>query len=477
MPERTQGSDSSTAGARFEDIVGSEQGLRKTLRAGQITMIAIGGAIGTGLFLGSAFAIGTAGPSVLISYAIGAVLAMLLMGALGEMTVAHPTPGSFGAYAGYYVGPLAGFLVRYCYWAGIVLAVGTEVTAVGLYMRYWFPSVPSWYWVTFFSAVLIGANALSVRTFGWIEYWFSMVKITAIVAFVLVGAYVVFVAPAAVGTGDAAAGFHHYTAHGGFFPKGFSGTWVAVLIAIFSYVSIEMIAVAAGEAEDPERAVRSAVRSTLLRLVLFYLLTLALMLAIVPWNAAGAGKSPFVTVMEAIGIPGAAAAINAVVLVAALSAMNSQLYISSRMMFSLARAGYAPRSLGELDRSGVPLRALLLSTAGMGVAMLINVLRPDESFTIMLSLSLFGALFTWLMIFVTHWFFRRRWAAEGNAAPSFRMPGFPFLTLLGIALMLAVMITTAFTAEFHATLYAGVPFVLLLVVVYAVRFRGARPAN
>ncbi len=298
---------------QFLDIVEREKGLRRTLSAGQMTMIAIGGAIGTGLFLGSGFAIGFAGPSVLVSYAIGAFIALILMGCLAEMTVVHPTSGSFGAYAEHYISPLAGFLVRYAYWACIVLAVGAEVTATALYMKYWFPAVPAWFWILSFSGALVLVNALSVNIFGIVEYWFSVIKIAAIVVFILLGAYVVFGAPELAGSGAGAgqgAGFHHYTAHGGFFPKGVWGMWEAVVVSIFSYLSIEMIAVAAGEATDPERAVTRAFRSTMVRLVLFYLLTLALMLAIVPWTAASQGESPFVKVMEAIRIPGAASVIN-----------------------------------------------------------------------------------------------------------------------------------------------------------------------
>jgi L-asparagine transporter-like permease len=464
----------------FEKIVHREQGLRRSLSAAQMSMIAIGGAIGTGLFLGSAFAIGFAGPSVLISYAIGALISLLLMGCLAEMTVAHPTAGSFGAYAEHYVSPWAGFLVRYAYWSCIVLAVGTEVTAIALYMKYWFPAVPGWLWIVGFSAALVLVNARSVHVFGSVEYVFSVIKIAAIVAFIALGAYVVFVDPTLVGSarpGAAAtpAGFYHYVADGGFFPKGWWGTWVAVIVAIFSYLSIEMIAVAAGEAQDPEQAIGRAFRSTVVRLVLFYLVTLALMLAIVPWREAGRNGSPFVEVMQALHIPGAAGVINFVVLVAALSAMNSQLYITTRMMFSLSRAGHAPRWLGSVDRRGVPLGALLLSTSGVALATALSVLRPDTSFTIMMAISMFGALFTWTMIFVTHYFFRRRWNASGRPAPRFRMRGFPLLTLLGAGLTFAVTVTTLFTPAFRMTLIFGLPFLGILSAVYCMAYRGRQP--
>lgn len=454
----------------FDDIVQREQGLRRHLTAAQMGMIAIGGAIGTGLFLGSGFAISFAGPSVLVSYAIGALISLLLIGCLAEMTVAHPTSGSFGAYAEHYIAPWAGFLVRYAYWAAIVLAVGTEVTAVGVYMGYWFPDVPRWIWVLVFSAALVGVNATSVKTFGAVEYGFSAIKVAAIVAFILIGAFVVFGAP------RPGIGFHNYVAHGGFFPKGLWGTWTAVIIAIFSYLSIEMIAVAAGEARDPQRAITSAFRSTMVRLVVFYLLTMTLMLAIVPWQQAGTDKSPFVAVMEIIGIPGAAGVINFVVLVAALSAMNSQLYITTRMMFSLSRAGHAPAALGRLNARGVPLPALVLSCAGIALATGLNLWKPEESFIWMIAVSMFGAMFTWFMIFVTHLFFRRRWSREGGPRPAFRMWGFPALTLLGAGLMLAAMATTLFTPAFRLTLLTGLPFLTVLSLVYALKYRH-RPAT
>jgi L-asparagine transporter-like permease len=472
----------SDGGRSFENIIERERGLRRSLSARRLTMIAIGGAIGTGLFLGSGFAISLAGPGVLVSYAIGAVIALLLMGCLAEMTVAHPTSGSFGAYAEYYLGPLAGFLVRYAYWTCIVLAVGTEVTAVALYMRFWFPALPGWLWIVAFSALLIGVNARSVNVFGAVEYWFSAIKITAIVIFILLAGYIVLRAPAAVpaaavDSGAATVGFHNYSAHGGFLPRGLWGVWVAVIVAIFSYLSIEMIAVAAGEAAQPEIAITRAFRSTVFRLILFYLLTLALVLAIVPWTAAGIEESPFVKVMRALRVPAAAGIFNLVILVAALSAMNSQLYITTRMMFSLSRAQQAPRRFGLLNRRGVPVQALLLSSIGIALATVLSIVAPKSAFILMVSISAFGAMFTWMMIFVTHYRFRRVRALAGAAPLRFRMVGFPATTLLGAALMAAVLLTTAFTDAFRMTLVFGMPFLAGLTVSYWVwHRRNARTA-
>lgn len=447
----------------FDHIIERERGLRRGLTTRRLTMIAIGGAIGTGLFLGSGLAISLAGPAVLVSYVIGALIALLLMGCLAEMTIVHPTCGSFGAYAEHYLGPLAGFLVRYAYWISLTLGVGTEVTAVALYMHFWFPAVPDVLWIVGFSTSLVLVNARSVNVFGAIEYWFSAIKVTAIVIFILLGAYLVLRPPAA--------GFGNYTAYGGFFPRGLWGMWVAVIMATFSYLSIEMIAVAAAEAQQPEVAVTRAFRSTVLRLILFYLLTLALVLALVPWNQAGTDESPFVKVMRTLHVPGAAGIFNCVILVAALSAMNSQLYITSRMMFSLARAGDAPRRFGVLNRRGVPVQALLLSGIGIALATVLSVVAPKSAFVLMVSISAFGALFAWLMIFVTHFFFRR--ARAGLPLPRFRMPGFPVTTLLGAALMAAVLVTTAFTEAFRLMLLSGLPFLAVLSVIYWWRSRAA----
>ncbi len=435
--------------------------LQRSLTSGQLSMIAIGGAIGTGLFLGSAYAIGIAGPSVLISYVIAALIALLLMGCLAEMTVAHPVSGSFGAFAGHYLGPLAGFLVRYCYWSAVVLAVGTEVTAVAVYMRFWFPAIPGLVWILLFSVALVLLNALQVGVYGTLEYAFSLTKILAIVGFLLLAGAILLFSPHA---GDM--GLHLYTAHGGFFPFGLRGMWAAVIVAVFSYFSVEMIAVAAGEARDPRQAITRAFRSTAIRLVLFYLLTLALMLAIVPWNQAGTATSPFVRVMQVSRIPYAAGILNLVVLIAALSAMNSQLYITSRMLFSLARAGYAPSALGRLSRAGVPIAALLASSAGVAVAAVLYALYSASAFTLMISISTFGALFTWLMIFVTHLAFRRRHRADTGG---FRMIGAPWTTLLGAALLLAVLLTSAITPGFRSMLLYGIPFLALLTLLYRLR--------
>jgi L-asparagine transporter-like permease len=444
----------------FEALAAREGGLQQRLSSAQLTMIAIGSAIGTGLFLGSGAAIRVAGPGVLVSYAIGAVIALLLMGCLAEMVVAHPTTGSFGAYAEHYVSPLAGFLVRYAYWAAVVFVIGAEVTAVAVYMAYWFPGVPAWMWIVGFSAVLVWINASSVDVFGVAEYWCSMIKVVAIVVFLVVASYAIHRAPE-----GGPIGFHNYVDAGGFLPHGVPGVWYGAVISIFSFFGIELIAVAAGEAREPEAAATRAFRSTLFRLVFFYLCTLALMLAVVPWQEAGTGQSPFVRVMQILGTSSGAGLMNFVVLTAALSSMNAQLYVSTRMLFSLARGGQAPRALGVANRRGVPERALAVSSSGAALAPVMSVVLPGHSFLLMMSLAMFGALFTWLVIFVTHLRFRRAVEREGRTL-RFRMWGFPVFTVVGAVAMAAIIVTTAWMPDFRMTLVAGVPFLIVLTGVY-----------
>ncbi|MGG3468684.1 amino acid permease [Neobacillus pocheonensis] len=439
---------------------GPEKGLKRELKTGQLTMIAMGCAIGTGLFLGSGLAIQTAGPGVLVSYAIGAFIVLLLMGCLAEMTVAHPASGSFGVISEKYIHPMAGFLVRYSYWIANVLAVGVEVSAIAVYMKYWFPTVPGMVWILLFGAVLIYVNATSVNTFATFEYWFSMIKISAIVGFIILGAYVLF------GTSDhPKIGAENFVNDGGFLPFGWNGVWIAIFISLFSFLGTELIAVTAGEAKDPDVAVPKALKATVFRLSTFYVLTLAIMLMIVPWKAAGVDKSPFVKVMEILNIPGASGIMNFIILTAALSAMNSQLYASTRMVFSLSRSNFAPAILGKLNKKGVPSTALAVSTLGIVVAAVVSALFPGTSYAFMMGISMFGALFTWLMVFVSHLFFRRTWEKSGGRKLPVRMMGFPYLTILGAVLLVSLMITTWFT-DFKILLQFGVPWLVFLCVAY-----------
>ncbi|MGH9815783.1 MAG: amino acid permease, partial [Candidatus Acidiferrales bacterium] len=386
-------------------------GLQRQLTPRQMAMIAIGGAIGTGLFLGSGLAVKLAGPGVILSYAFGAVIALLLMWALAEMAVAHPVAGSFGVYAEMYVHPWAGFTMRYSYWLAQAVAIGSQVVAAAIYCKFWFPNVPAILWIAGFSAALIYVNARSVGSFGEFEYWFAMIKVVTIVVFLVLGAAMLF------GVGFEPVGAVNFTAHGGFLPNGWTGVLLATSMAIFSFIGVESIAIAAGEAREPQSAVPRALRSTFWRLALLYIGGTAVLIGVMPWPEAGLTESPFVRVFRTMGIPAAADVMNFVVLTAALSSMNTNLYITARVLFSLSRSGYAPAALGKIDARGVPLMSLAVSSVGMIAAMGLQLwFRETEAYVSLLGAALFGGLYAWLLVFVTHLRFRRAY----RGTPAYR---------------------------------------------------------
>jgi L-asparagine transporter-like permease len=453
---------------------GIEQGeqLSRQLAAGQLGMIAIGGAIGTGLFLGSSLAVRIAGPGVIVSYLIGAAIALLFVGAIAEMAVAHPTAGSFGVYAELYVSGWAGFTIRYTYWAAQCIAIGGEAVAIAIYCQWWFPNTPKWFWILGFSGALLYVNARSVGSFGSFEYWFAMIKVVAIVVFIVLGLALL------AGAGPAPAiGFANFTAHGGFLPTGWRGVWMAMVFVIFSYLGSETVAVTAGEAKDPATAVPRAMRSMVARLILFYVGAIVVLIGIVPWNQVQPGSditaSPFVKVFQSIGVPAAAHVVNFVVITAAASSMNCNLYLVSRMLFSLARGGYAPASFGRVSQRGTPVVALLVSTAGLALALVVALLDPGGAFVYLFGISLFGGLFVWLMIFVTHLYFRPRWEALGRPRLPVRMIGYPYTSLLGVAAIGAIIVTTWWVEGMRVTIIAGLPWLGLLTAAYFLVKRGA----
>src|SRR5690348_2676687 len=313
----------------------AQEGLQRRLSQRQLTMMAIGGAIGVGLFLGSGVTIRLAGPAVIFSYLLGAGIALIMSYVLAEMAVVHPVAGAFGVYAEKYLNPWAGFSVRATYGFAQIIAIGAEVTAAGIYIAYWFPNVPQWIWVVLVSAALVALNSMQVNRLGEFEYWFAMIKVSAIVAFIIVGIALIF----GIGTRHAV-GLASLTQHGGFFPSGWKGVWLSLTITVTSYMGVEIIAVTAGEAERPEVTIPRAMRKIVYRLIFFYVLAIAVMVTMVPWYQTGSSStvsgSPFVTAFAAAHVPFAAAIMNFVV----LSSVNTNLYLSTRMLFSLGRGGY-----------------------------------------------------------------------------------------------------------------------------------------
>ncbi len=459
-------------------LAAQEAGLARQLSTRQMTMIAIGGAIGTGLFLGSGLAVREAGPGVILTYALGACIALLLVGALAEMAVAHPAAGSFGVYAELYLSRWAGFAVRYTYWAAQSIAIGGEATAVGIYCGWWWPQVPQWVWIVGFSAALLYVNARSVGAFGEFEYWFALIKVVAILMFIAFGAWLL----SGMRSGEPGPG-SHFTSDGGFLPLGMAGVWRALCFVIFSYIGSEIVAVTAGEARDPATAVPLAMRSMLGRLTLFYVGAITVLVGVVPWNRIGAGggssitASPFVTVFQWVGFPAATHAMNFVVVTAALSSMNTNLYLATRMIFSLARGGYAPAALGRVSSRGAPVPALLVTAAGLAIATVVNLVSPDHAYVLLFGVALFGGLFVWLMVFLTHLRFRPAWERSGGARLPVRMIGYPYTSLAGAGLLVAILVTTWWVPGMRPTLLAGLPWLGAVTVAYWIWGRGTGRNN
>jgi L-asparagine transporter-like permease len=449
-------------------IASREAGLHKELSRSQLVMIGLGGAIGTGLFMGSGVAIGYAGPAVILSYAIAAISAAAMVFSLSEMAVMHPTAGSFGTYAEIYLNPWAGMVARYSYWMAQVIAVGGEAVAAGVYMTFWFPGTPVWLWSLSFAIVLLYFNTRSVSNFGSIEYWFALIKVIAIVIFIVLGL------AAILGIGTKPVGLHNLTGlPGGFAPHGFGGVWMAVIIGILSFNGIEVIAVTSGEARDPVRAIPAALRTMALRLFLFYVLALTIVVTFVPWTETGATvvtQSPFVRVFAHSGVRNAAGIMNFVVLSAALSSMNCNVYLCSRMLFSLSRGGYAPQFLGRLGKKGTPITAIVLSGACILVAAGVSKLTP-LAYNYLFGVALFDAMIVWIIILLSHFSFRRRHKAADLPV---RMPWFPAIQIAGLTLLCAVLVSMGLDKDtWRISWIVGVPWLALISATYfIVKARG-----
>jgi L-asparagine transporter-like permease len=448
--------------------------LRRRLTQRQLTMLAIGGAIGVGLFLGSSVTIRLAGPGVIVTYLIGALIALIVAYSLAEMAVVQPVAGSFGVYAQTYLSPWAGFSVRATYALVQIIAIGAEVTAVAIYFAFWFPAVPQWMWVVAVSMCLVAVNTLQVGRFGEFEYWFALIKVVAIIVFIVLGLALI------IGLGPAPAiGLSNLTAHGGFLPFGWKGVWLALTLAITSYMGVEVIAVTAGEAQDPAKSIPRAMRTIVFRLVIFYVLAIGIMLAMTPWNQTGSDLtgSPFVRALSIARIPFAAGIMNLVVITAALSSANTNLYLTTRMLFSLSRGRYAPRWLGLLSGNGVPRRALAVSTAGMIAAILLAVYAPSRAFLMLYGVAVAGMFFVWIVILLTHIAFRRAVGPERVAQLPMRLRFFPYSSALGIAALLGIAASTFYVDGLQYTVPAFVPFLLLISLAYWVIRRKALTTN
>jgi len=372
-----------------------ERGLQRQLTAGQMTMVAVGGSIGTGLLLGSAAAIGVAGPAVILTFVLAAFINWTVTRALGDLASRHPAAGSFRLYGDLYLNEWAGFLSGAGYWAAIAISIGAEMVASATYMAFWFPSVPGLAWVFGTSALLLGVNLLSVGAYGRFEYWFAMIKVAVIVAFVLVGATLML-------SGNTPP---QYMAHGGFFPRGALAPLLALPFALYTFAGVEFVAVTSGESRSVTEVAR-ATRLTFGTLTLVYLGAIVVLTGVIPWDRTGVTESPFVTVFRRVNLPAAGHVMNFAVLTAALSGANAALYSASRTLFSLARSGWAPSGVGVLNRAGAPTSAVLVSAVPILLAAALERWAPEAAFVSILGAALFGLLLSWLVTLLAHVRFR-----------------------------------------------------------------------
>lgn len=455
----------------------SSQGLKRSLTGRQIAMIGLGGAIGTGLFLGSSLAISQAGPATIVAYVVCALVALVIAWALAEMAVVHPKAGAFGSIADTYLGPWAGFVQRWTYWTIQVIAVGGEVIAAGIYVQFWWPQLPLWAPVVVFAVLVLVANAAAVRLFGEVEYWLSTIKVTAIIVFIVLGlVLIIFGLPKAPATGVG-----NLVTHGGFLPNGVGGLFLAMVFVLFSYIGTEVVSVTAAEASDPQRDIPRAVRRMILRMVLFYVLSIAIVVTVVPWTVVAQGHaitaSPFVRVFAGAGIPVAATIMNFVVLTAALSSANTNLYLTTRMMHSLARDRYAPAWAGRLSARDVPRNALVLSAIGLTIAAVLSAVAADSAYLALFGVSVFGALVVWMLILATHWAFRRSRRAKRLPDAPVRLWGAPITSLLAFLFLAAVLVSTPFISGLESAWKAGLPFFALLFIAYYLVSRRLRETD
>lgn len=426
--------------------------LARGLSPRHIQLMAIGGAIGVGLFLGSASAIKDGGPAVILTYVVAGFVVFLMLRALGEMAMDRPISGSFASYAGTMLGPWAGFVTAWTYWLMWITTVMAEITAIGIYMRYFIPGLPQWIPALLAAVVLVCLNLVSVRVFGELEFWFALIKILAIVAFVLSGIAIVAFGIEHFAHGAAAS---NLWSHGGFAPKGILGPLIALQIVTYAFLGVEMIGVTAGEAKNPERELPKAINRTAYRILLFYVGAIVIIMMLIPWDRITGNQSPFVVAWADLGIPAAAGILNAVVLTSALSSSNTGIFTSARMLYSLAGSGHAPRSLARLSRTRVPALALLASGAMLGVGVVLNVVMPADAFAYITSVATIAVLWVWGIVVVTHLRYRAKVRQGQLPRQSYAMPGYPWTNYLVLAYIALVVVLLFVTPSQHVALIAG----------------------
>lgn len=451
---------------------GTTQSSRNGLSTRHLNFIALGSAIGTGLFYGSAGAIQAAGPSVLLVYLLGGAVVYFLLRALGEMSVQHPVTGSFAEYTRAYLGGAVGYLTGWMFAFEMVIVALADLTAIGIYMGFWFPDVSRWVWIVAALLIVGAANVASAKAFGELEFWFTVVKVGAVIAMIIAGAAVlVFGLSTAETTGPA-----NLVNDGGFFPNGFSGMVSSFILVLFAFGGTEIIGVAGSEATDPKTAVPKAVNTVPVRILLFYVLSILIILMINPWRTITGEESPFVQIFSTLGVNWAAGLLNFVVITAALSAINADLFGAGRVLTGLAKQNLAPRIMARTVRD-VPVMTTVILLIVLIVGVIANTLIPDRIFEIIASLATFATIFVWLMILLAHLASRRAMTPEEEAALDYKTPLYPFGQYFAIFFILFTFGIMLWLPEFRGAFFVGLAFSVIVLALYFITGRHKLPAE
>ncbi|MGO4900953.1 amino acid permease [Bacillus sp. GM2] len=444
--------------------------LKRGLGARHIQMIALGGTIGVGLFMGSSSTIKWTGPSVLLAYAICGIFIFFIMRAMGEMLYIEPSTGSFATFGHQYIHPLAGYMTAWSNWFQWVIVGMSEIIAVGEYMKYWFPDLPAWIPGIIAMAILGGANLVSVKSFGEFEFWFAMIKIVTIVLMIAAGLGIIFFG---FGYGGQAIGFSNLWSHGGFFTGGFSGFFFALSLVIAAYQGVELIGITAGEAKDPQNTLRHAIQSIIWRILIFYIGAIFVIVTVYPWDELNAIGSPFVSTFSKVGITAAAGIINFVVITAAMSGCNSGIFSAGRMLYTLGVNGQAPKFFTKISRNGVPLYGTIAVLIGLAIGVVLNYIAPPNIFVYVYSASVLPGMIPWFVILLSHIGFRKAKGAEIDKHP-FKMPFAPVTNYLTIGFLLMVLVGMWFNNDTRVSLIVGVIFLAVVAASYYVFGIGKR---
>lgn len=437
--------------------------MKRGLKNRHLQMIALGGAIGTGLFYGSASTIALAGPAVMLAYLIGGLVIFFIMRMLGEMAVDEPVSGSFSYYATKYWGKFPGFLSGWNYWFNYVLVSMAELTAVGIYMQFWYPDLPQWIAALVCLVVITAINLINVGLYGEFEFWMALIKISAIVLMIVLGLYLIFASPATFPDN-----FSNIWVNGGFLPNGIWGLALAIAVVMFSFGGIELIGITAGEAEDPDKSIPTAINQVIWRILLFYVGTMIVLMALWPWNEVGMDASPFVQIFSNVGVPAAAHILNFVVLTAAVSVYNSAIYSNSRMLYGLAEKGEAPAFLKKLSRRGVPTNGIFISSGITLVCVALNYFFPGKIFMILMSIATIAATISWLTIAITHLKFRQLCEKEGRVN-KFKSPFYPFINYFCIAFLIGIWALMTQIPDMSLAVFILPLWLLILFICYSSR--------